>query len=403
MEDDTTDAISTSLKRANDELESGHYEEAIIWYSKILEKDPYRVDCLISMGHCLYYNLNRPAEALVLMDRLLTNDPGNNEALVLKSYCLFELNDFFGSKQCIEEILRKDPSDLFGLVGMGKIHFKRYDFEKAIEYFNKALEIQPEYTSALNLKAYCLATMNKPEMALSLINKAIETEGKDYDPAHLDTKAFILYKLRKYDEALLLLEKVIEKHPHLDEAFYHKGDIHYNKKEYDDALRCYDEAIRIKPRLAEAYNAKAVVLAEMGQYQKAVDEAKNAIQIDPALSSAHENMIKIMLRIKNESKSFGSYWLKPKKRLLIPILLGVLGSILVVYSLYNGYEKKEINDEIINGTKSTTINTIKENKIHENYLIVLGLILFIILIPEIKAAKVGPVELDLSKDPYPIG
>jgi hypothetical protein len=43
-----------------------------------------------------------------------------------------------------------------------------------------------------------------------------------------------------------------------------------------------------------------------------------------------------------------------------------------------------------------------ENKIPETYLIIMGLILLVILSPEIKTAKIVFLEFELAKDPYPL-
>jgi hypothetical protein len=82
--------------------------------------------------------------------------------------------------------------------------------------------------------------------------------------------------------------------------------------------------------------------------------------------------------------------------------LGLLATGLVVYSIYTGYQVSTTVDQVKDGSKSTTTTTSREYKIPDSYLIVLGLILVILLAPEIKMAKVGPVEFDLSKEPLPI-
>ena len=81
-------------------------------------------------------------------------------------------------------------------------------------------------------------------------------------------------------------------------------------------------------------------------------------------------------------------------------MLGVLAVGLVLYSLYTGSEVTTTNEEIKDSKNSTTISTAREHKIPESYLIVLGIIIAILLAPEIRTAKVGPVEMDLSKEPF---
>jgi hypothetical protein len=57
------------------------------------------------------------------------------------------------------------------------------------------------------------------------------------------------------------------------------------------------------------------------------------------------------------------------------------------------------------GENSITITTTTTNPqptIDQNYLIVFGIIIFILLLPEIKRAKIGSVELETSHQPLPL-
>jgi hypothetical protein len=142
-----------------------------------------------------------------------------------------------------------------------------------------------------------------------------------------------------------------------------------------------------------------VSLSQKKEQKKAIEEVKKAIELDPAFAEAHENLTKLILSSNTDTRQFWQFWMTSKKRLVVPIILGVLAAGLVLYSLYTGSEVMTTNEEIKDGKRSITINTSREHKIPETYLIVLGLIAVILLAPEIKIAKVGPVELNVSKEP----
>ena len=149
----------------------------------------------------------------------------------------------------------------------------------------------------------------------------------------------------------------------------------------------------------QAYNAKAVALSQKEEHKKAIEEVKKAIEIDPAFAEAHLNLTKLIVYSSSETREFWHFWRTPKKRLAVPIILGALAAGLVLYSVYTGSEVRTINEVTKDGKTSITTNTSIERNIPETYLIVLGIIAVILLAPEIKTAKVGPVELDLSKEP----
>lgn len=332
------------------------------------------------------------------MELALVLNPNDIFILTTKGQVLLRSRHLLEAKQCFEEVLKMDPENVNALYSMGLLNLVSRRYDECIRYFDEVLRKDPDYISALNAKAYCLAIINRPEIAMPLIKRALDIEVQ---PAYLDTKAFVLFKLGKFDEALSVVDEVLERDPMNEDAFYTKGNIKFNTKNYDDALRCFNEALLIDPKFIEVYNAKALALSEKKKFEEAAVELKKAIEIEPSLSQAHENLIKITAAFQKDKYSFLNFWMKPKKRLTIPIVLGILGALLILYSINTGYYTTETKEQIINGTKSTTLTSTSEHRIPETYLVVLGLIVLIILAPEIKMAKIGPVELELSKEPPP--
>jgi hypothetical protein len=145
------------------------------------------------------------------------------------------------------------------------------------------------------------------------------------------------------------------------------------------------------------YNAKAVTLSQNRENKKALDVVNKAIELDPALEEAHENLAKLFLTSSN-IREFWRFWMTPKKRLAVQIIHGALAVRLVLYSFYIDSEITTITEEIKDSQNSKTISTTKEHKIPDSYLIVLGLVIKILLVPEIRTVEVGPIEVDLSKE-----
>lgn len=84
---------------------------------------------------------------------------------------------------------------------LGDINFKAGKQESSFEAFEKALLFNPENALALNNYAYFLAETGKDlEKAKEMSFKSLEISGNN--PTYLDTYAWILYKLGKYEEAL---------------------------------------------------------------------------------------------------------------------------------------------------------------------------------------------------------
>jgi transitional endoplasmic reticulum ATPase len=114
-------------------------------------------------------------------------------------------------------------------------YYKIGEFDKAIEHYNKALELRPDL-----LETY--------------FNRGLAYTRKGL-----------------YDKALEDLNKVIELNPNLAEAFYTRGLVHEYKLEYDLAILDYNKALEVDPKYGKAetqrqvaYNKKASLAAGGG-------------------------------------------------------------------------------------------------------------------------------------------
>lgn len=116
-----------------------------------------------------------------------------------------------------------NPKDLRLAYAMGNFFYYTQEYDKAIEkleyaYANNsdADQIKESLAFAYNGKAYGLYKANeKLEQGLKLINKAIEL--KPNDGILLGTKAELLYKMGKYAEALELIKRALDLEPNHEE------------------------------------------------------------------------------------------------------------------------------------------------------------------------------------------
>ncbi len=108
--------------------------------------------------------------------------------------------------------------------------------------------------------------------AIQAFNKSIEI-----DPQHAATwnnKGLALMHQDKNDEAIQAYEKAIEIDPQLAEAWYNKGIALDNQGKYKEAIQAYDRATEIDPQNADAWGNKGSDLNVLGKN----DEASSGIR-----------------------------------------------------------------------------------------------------------------------------
>jgi tetratricopeptide (TPR) repeat protein len=114
--------------------------------------------------------------------------------------------------------------------------------EKSDEYFEKALQIEPENITVLNNYGYYLSLREvKLEKAERMSRVTILAEPDN--PTYLDTYAWILHKAGKQEQALEYIEKAVRSGGGEDpDILEHYGDILYALERNEDAVKYWKKA-----------------------------------------------------------------------------------------------------------------------------------------------------------------
>jgi tetratricopeptide (TPR) repeat protein len=372
-------------------------------------------------------------EAIKCFDKVLELNPNNSNAFNNKGIALMELGWFEESKKSIDKAIELDTNNANAWNNRGRILAYSSNYQEAINYYNKVIEIKPKHREAWNNKGIALANLanltdeekyfsdaevcyekaieidnkfvhainNKAMLYVSrhkyikadeIIENSLGIDGKNQDT--MDKKGIILFHLQKYDEALSWFKRATEKNPENKVSRYHMGNVYMQLKKYDEAIECFDDSLKDNLNFAEAHNAKASALFNKGNQKEASKEIKRAIEIKPSLSVANENIAKITSSSSEHLQNFWDFWKSSLFKKIVGITLVVLllstVSIITYHIIFN----------IILVTNSTNLMNSQEAQlmdISEGYFITLGIILFILLIPEIKKAKMGPMEFELEE------
>jgi eukaryotic-like serine/threonine-protein kinase len=142
------------------------------------------------------------------------------------------------AKAAALKALELDPNLAEAHTSLAKVLFDYdYDFAGAEKSFKRAIELNPNYASAHYFYSELLSVSNRNDEAFREITKAIEL-----DPFSLvinNWMAIHLYRLGRFDEALLQTKKINELFP--NETLFHfiNGSIYAAQGKYDQAVEEY--------------------------------------------------------------------------------------------------------------------------------------------------------------------
>ncbi|MDD5299057.1 MAG: tetratricopeptide repeat protein [Gallionella sp.] len=173
-------------------------------------------------------------------------------------------------------IKRKLPAHLgTGIQKASKLSAQGDD-KQALKAIQAHLHKYPHDTEALNLAGTIAARLENWALAEKHFMGALAINKADTYALY---NLFKVFKLAgRQDEAMVLLDKVLELEPDNAIALNEKGVILSSQGDIASALRAFDKCIQIDPLLEMGYRNLYAALITCGRYEEAVSIAKLAIQ-----------------------------------------------------------------------------------------------------------------------------
>jgi tetratricopeptide (TPR) repeat protein len=123
-------------------------------------------------------------------------------------------------------------------LGLADAYNETKDYKKSDEAFDSVLKEDPANEHALNNYSYFLSLRNeKLELAKEMSGKLIK---KSPDPSYLDTYAWVLYKLKEYQDAKKYLEMALKSNN--GTIIEHYGDVLFKLGQTDEAVEQWKKA-----------------------------------------------------------------------------------------------------------------------------------------------------------------
>jgi len=138
------------------------------------------------------------------------------------------------------------------------------EIKKAIEFFNKALQIDDMYLPAWNDLGVAFLELEDYDQALVCFQKVVLLEPEV--PISFYNKGYVELMLEKYKDSVetfgIFLENYPQKNDFYKYALYLKAMGHYNLKEFEDAQKLLETAIKKDKSFKDARDLYIKILNE---------------------------------------------------------------------------------------------------------------------------------------------
>jgi tetratricopeptide (TPR) repeat protein len=252
-QDNTTDYAKKNAdywyKRGLEEAETGCYEKALENYDKALSLSPNDA--------AIWNNKARALRSLSISEK----DPEKyNESI----------QAYDRVRELYDEILQKTPQDI------------NANYYKGLALSDKATTLKAGMM--FNISGNEAEAIRYYEQAIDCFNQAI-----DINPQYITAwtgKGDALYSLGKYNESLQAYESALGVFPSDGITWYRKGLALYELGRYQEAISSYETALLTFPRNAEIWLNKGKALLANEQYNEALDSLEYSLKLDPSIAVA---------------------------------------------------------------------------------------------------------------------
>jgi Tfp pilus assembly protein PilF len=206
------------------------------------------------------------------------------------------------------------PRELFDL---GLAFNGRRQHQRALESFDLAIQLQPDFFEAHGNRGAMLAALGRHQDAVESYRDALAI-NPDFADAHCNLGAALTH-LQRYDEALASLDRALALRRNYPEALYNRGNALKPLKRYEEALASYDRTIALHPDHADAHNNRGQVLRELERYDEALTSYDRALALQPRHIMAHCNAAALRLLTGDFERGWLHYEWRWMKKSVVPL------------------------------------------------------------------------------------
>ena len=254
--------------------ETGKTHDAIALLEQRITQKPSPAD-YNTLG-IFYYQKEEAEKAIQAFEKALHIAPYHKAArrnlhqlLRAKGFRALAAKDFETATTTFERVIRMDPLDAPTYQLMGNGYAQVGQFETAIGYYQKAIDINP------------VDTLTKHYFAECYNNYGVALRNRGEWDAAIDA----------YRNALLLMPTLGVARTNLGDAFTRKANAHSEADELEEAVNAYLELKKLYPNELHIRNLLGELYLKKGDYAEALSAFQHVYNITPNAEHALHNLI----------------------------------------------------------------------------------------------------------------
>lgn len=260
------------------ERKQNHFHDAIGHYQKCLDYHPGNNYALFGMADC-YKALGQYHKAIEIWEQYLQHDDRNITVLTRVADAYRKIHDFRKSKELYLKVLSMEDDNAYALIGLGHLHYDFKEYKDALFYWTKMLVKNERMVDIRVLTSIgnCHRKLKTFEQGIQYFEHALQIDPNNFYA--LFGLADCYRGINQQFRSIEYWNRILELNPRNKVILTRAGDAYRNIGDYKTAAEYYDKAMAIEFDVYAALGLALICKGE-GRYEEAAERLSQFIQSD---------------------------------------------------------------------------------------------------------------------------
>ncbi len=273
--------------RAKLYLAANKINDALSDINQAIQIDEKNADYFITLSD-IYLAMNQIDKSQDALDKAVTLSPQNVETYLKLAELNLYLKRYSETHKNADKAIGIQELTPRAFFIKGFAYKEAGDSSKAVIYFQKTIQIEPEYYDAYMQLGLMLSNQNNKN-AIDYFNSALNLKPTSIEAYY--ALAMFQQENGNPDAALKAYQHIISIDPKYKAAYYNTGYVLLEyKQDYEEAVKSFTAAINVDKEYAEAYYNRGYAYELLNEKDKARSDYKMAVKIRTNYPKAIEGL-----------------------------------------------------------------------------------------------------------------
>lgn len=270
--------------------ENEEYNEALkdIWTA--LEIDSTYADYHVTLAD-VYLGMGKMQACIESLDKALELDNENVRAYIKKAEINIVFHNYKEAMENLDKALEIDEIEAKAYFLRGVILLENADTIRGIRNFQKAIDVDQDYFDA-HLQLGMLYADKKNKLAIDYFNNALNIDPQNREVNYY--LAMFYQETGNYDMAIQIYNSILDIHPDFYFALYNIGYINLvYLKDFNLAIDYFSQTLDIEPEYADAHYNRGFAYELLKDVENSRKDYKKTLELSPNYEKAIDGLNRI--------------------------------------------------------------------------------------------------------------